>query len=337
MKAIQFQGAHNINEAESAQWVNIETPVAHGRDLLVKIEAIGVNPVDTKVRPSTDGENAILGYDATGVVVAVGDEAEIFSPGDQVYYAGDITRSGSNAEYQLVDERIVGTRPQSLDPAAAAALPLTSITAWEALHDRLKICPDGGDAGKTILIIGGAGGVGSIAIQLAKLAGLTVIATASRPESRKWCLELGADFIINHCDDLQPQIAQLGWDSVDFIANFNNTKDYWETMAELIAPQGHIVLIVESPTPLDISNALKRKSATLHWEFMFTRSMYQTDDMVKQHELLENIARLIDAGKLKTTVATTLTPISPENVRKAHIQLETGHTIGKITLHGWED
>jgi zinc-binding alcohol dehydrogenase family protein len=311
------------------------TPV--GRDVLVRVEAISVNPVDTKVRaPKARVETSprVLGWDAAGVVEAVGPNVTRFKPGDDVYYAGDITRAGSNSEFQLVDERIAGRKPRSLNFAQAAALPLTTITAWEALYDRLNIDSTGENQGRSLLIIGGAGGVGSIAIQLAKLAGLAVVATASRPETQKWAADLGADHVVDHRKPLPEQLGRLGYREVDFIFNCNNTDLYWSTMCELIRPQGKIACIVENSAPLEM-NLLKSKSAGFIWEFMFTRAMFQTADMAAQGELLDEAAVLIDAKKLRTTLSETLSPINATNLREAHARLESGKTIGKIVLAGW--
>ena len=236
MKAYQFQPGLTASDAQAAREVELPTPTANGHDLLVRIEAVGLNPVDTKVRPAAGAEPKTLGFDAAGVVEAIGDAVTLFKIGDLVYYAGDITRPGSNADYQLVDERIAAIRPTSIDAAAAAALPLTSLTAWESLFDRLHIDPEADNSGKSILIIGGAGGVGSLGIQLAKMAGLTVIATASRPESSTWCESLGADHVVNHAEPLGHQLNAAGFPLVDYIANFNNTDAYWDEMGELIAP-----------------------------------------------------------------------------------------------------
>ena len=301
---------------------------------MVRVRAISVNPVDTKVRRGGDipGGCRVLGWDVAGVV---GPEATLFKPGDEVYYAGSITRPGANSELHAVDERIVGRKPKTLSMPEAAALPLTAITAWEALFDRLQIDRLGGaHAGRALLIIGGAGGVGSLAIQFAKLAGLRVIATASRPESEKWVRSLGADFVVNHTRPLPPQLAELGFNTVDFIANFADTDRYWNVMAELIRPQGRIVSIVENAAPLNL-DVLQSKSATFVWEFMFTRSMFATDDIAEQHKLLDEVAVLIDAGKLRDTLQTHLTPINAANLRAAHAQLEAGRTISKIALAGW--
>ncbi|MBD1918999.1 MULTISPECIES: zinc-binding alcohol dehydrogenase family protein [Cyanophyceae] len=353
MKAVALTHYLPISDPESLFDARLPKPSPTGRDLLVRVEAVSVNPVDTKVRaPKEKVEDTpkVLGYDAAGVVESVGDAVTRFKPGDAVYYAGDITRPGSNAEFQLVDERIVGAMPQTLSFAEAAALPLTTLTAWEALFTRLGINRAGGDSrsvreptrneypygnrGQSILIIGGAGGVGSIAIQLAKLAGLVVIATASRPQSQAWVRELGADHSVDYSDALIEEMAQLGHREVDFIANFSDTDAYWGVMAELIRPQGKIVGIVGNTDPLDL-NLLKNKSATFAWEFMFTRSMYQTADMADQGHLLNEVAALIDAKTVRTTLGQTLSPINATNLRQAHAQIESGRTIGKLVLEGW--
>ncbi|BCL77408.1 NADPH:quinone reductase [Jeongeupia sp. HS-3] len=338
MKAVALSRYLPITDADALLDVELPKPVAAGRDLLVSIEAIAVNPVDTKVRAPKDKVEPspkVLGWDAAGVVEAVGPDVTLFKAGDPVYYAGDLTRPGSNAEYQLVDERIAAIRPATLNAADAAALPLTAITAWEALFDRLGVGRNGEDRGRTALIIGGAGGVGSIAIQLAKtLAGLTVIATASRPESRDWVKALGADATVDHRSDIAAQLKALGHETVDFILCFNDTDRHFATMAQLIAPRGRIVSIVETATLLDL-NLLKAKSATFVWEMMFTRSMYQTPDMVKQHELLTEVAKLVDAGTLRTTVGAHYGQINAANLRRAHATLEAGQMIGKIVLAGF--
>lgn len=332
MKAIAYQ----LNTGKTGQFIELEqaTPKPYGHDLLVKIEAISVNPVDCKVRQRVNAPldtPKILGWDAAGVVESVGENVSLFKVGDRVFYAGDITRSGSNATHQLVDEHIVGHMPASLDFASAAALPLTSITAWEALFERLKINPDL-DHGKQILIIGAAGGVGSIAIQLAKkIAKLNVIATASRQESQQWCQSLGADKVINHHQDMQLQFQQLNLVAPDYILCLNSTDSYFQVMMELIAPQGMICSIVETTQNHNL-DTLKSKSAGFVWEFMFTRSMYKTADMIKQHELLNSIANLVDTGKIKTTLNTTYGKLSVENIMAVHSQLETGSSIGKIVL-----
>ena len=309
--------------------VDLHKPSPAGRDLLVKVEAISVNPVDYKQRKQATGSR-ILGWDAAGTVQAAGSEASLFKPGDEVYYAGDVTRPGCNSEFHLVDERIVGRKPNKLDFAQAAAMPLTSITAWEAFFDRLKVQPN-----KTLLIISGAGGVGSIGIQLARIAGLRVVATASRPESVAWVKELGAEQVVDHRKPLAPQLAVLGHKQVDYIANFSGELDaYWDAMAELIAPQGAMVAIVgnQKPLPMDL---VRLKSATMCWELMFTRPRYQTPDMIEQHRLLNKVAEMLDSGKLRGTLKETLAPINGANLRKAHERLESGTMIGKLVLKGW--
>jgi len=337
MKAIALIEKLPLSDPNCFTEVEIAQPQPSPRDLLVRVEAISVNPVDYKVRQSYEpksGVPKILGWDAAGVVVSVGTAVTRFKAGDEVYYAGDITRPGSNAEFQLVDERIVGRKPRSLSFAESAALPLTAITAWEALFERLNIDRHGLNQGQSLLIIGGAGGVGSIAIQLAKLAGLIVIATASRPETIAWCQQQGADHVIDHRQPLPAQLAALGHKEVHFIANFSNTDTYWKPMAEVIRPQGKIVSIVENSQPIEIG-LLKSKSATFVWEFMFTRAMFQTPDMAAQGELLDAVAQLIANGKVRSTLTETLSPINAANLRAAHTRLESGRTIGKLVLAGW--
>ena len=337
MKAIALTRYLPIDDPQSLVDVELPMPKPRDNDLLVRVEAVSVNPVDTKVRAPKDQvekEPKVLGWDATGVVEAVGKSVTRFKVGDEVYYAGDITRPGCNAQFQVVDERLVGHKPKSLPFEAAAALPLTTITAWESLFDRLGIDFEKGAHGKSLLIIGGAGGVGSIAIQLAKLAGLQVIATASRTETVKWVVDLGADHAIDHRHPLAPQLSQVGCKQVDFIANFANTDQYWEQMAEVIKPEGHIVSIVENAKPVEIG-LLKSKSASFHWTFMFTRSMFETGDMEKQGALLDKVSSLIDAGQIRATHNETLRPINAANLRAVHAKIESGKTVGKITLAGW--
>ncbi len=334
MKAVGLTRYLPISDPDSLRDVEIDKPVATERDLLVRIEAIAVNPVDTKVRAPQDKVEEtprILGWDAAGVVETVGDEVTLFKPGDEVYYAGDITRPGAYAEYQLVDERLVGRKPATLSFAEAAALPLTTITAYESFFDRLDLDRDGGNRGETLLIIGGAGGVGSMGIQLAKAAGLRVIATASRRETIAWVEDLGADDVINHREPLRPQIEALGLTFIDHIAIFNNTDGHWDAVTDLIRPQGRIVTIVENTQPLN-QDRLKTKAAGLIWELMFTRSMFKTPDMIEQHRLLSYVADEIDAGRLRSTVSETLRPINAENLRHAHALIESGKAKGKITL-----
>ena len=338
MKAIGLYNYLPIQDEQSLIDVQMDPPEASGKDLLVAVKAISVNPVDTKIRAPKDQTETtprILGWDAAGEVIAVGSEVEHYSIGDLVYYAGDITRSGSNSEFQLVDERIVGKKPASLSFAEAAALPLTSITAWEALFDRLGISRHGEDAGKSILIIGGAGGVGSIAIQLAsKVAKLNVIATASRNESRDWCLKLGANLVINHRNSLIEELAAQNLAEVDYILCLNNTDQHWQAMTQAIAPQGHICSIVETTQPVELG-LLKSKSATFVWEMMFTRSMFQTPDMIEQQKLLNAVSELVDNGEIITTASQVIQPINAENLRKSHTMIEQGNTIGKVVLEGW--
>ena len=336
MKAVALKAYLPIDNPQSLLDVELENPVPQDHDLLIAVSAISVNPVDTKVRAPKDkheDQPRVLGWDAVGVVEAIGPAVSLFKPGDRVYYAGDITRPGSNSEYQLVNERIVGRAPASLSNAEAAALPLTAITAWEGLFDRLRINRHE-DAAKTLLIIGGAGGVGSIAIQLAKqLTMVTVIATASRPETREWCLSLGADYVVDHRELINSMHA-AGHEQVDYIFCLNNTDQHWLSLCDLVKPQGIICSIVETKQPVDL-NGLKNKSASFVWELMFTRSMFQTDDMIEQHHLLNEVSGLIDAGKIKTTVTNVLSPINAENLRRAHAQLESGTTIGKVVLEHW--
>lgn len=305
--------------------LDLPKPSPSGRDLLVKVEAVSVNPVDYKQRKAAS-TSKILGWDAAGTVESAGKDVTLFRPGDAVYYAGDVTRPGCDSEYHLVDERIVGRKPKKLDFAQAAAMPLTSITAWEAFHDRMKVQP-----ARRILIIGGAGGVGSIGIQLAKLAGLHVTATASRPETARWCREMGADEVVNHRQDLLAQVKQ----PVDYVANFSGELDaYWEAMAELVAPQGAVVAIVANQKPISMEK-VRMKSASVCWELMFTRPRFQTPDMIEQHRLLDQVADWLDAGKLRCTLTEKLSPINGANLRKAHARLESGSMIGKLVLEGW--
>jgi len=338
MKAIALTRYLAIDDPQSLVDVELPMPTPGARDLLVRVEAVSVNPVDTKVRspkPQVEAQPKVLGYDAAGIVEAVGDAVTLFKPGDPVWYAGDIARSGSNAQFQLVDERIVGRKPASLDFAQAAALPLTALTVWELLFQRMRVDPDGTDRGTSLLIIGGAGGVGSIATQLARRAGVVVIATASRPETIAWCRQMGAQQVIDHRQPLKPQLDTLGFAEVDTILNFADPAPYWETMGQLIAPQGHIGLIVEPSTPLNIGDPFKAKCVGIHWEMMFARARFRTHDMEEQHRILDRVADLVDAGELRTTLTETLFPIDATNLRTAHAQLESGRTIGKVALSGW--
>jgi zinc-binding alcohol dehydrogenase family protein len=313
------------------QEVELPMPLAGPHDLLVEVRAVSVNPVDTKIRlgaPVT--EPRVLGWDASGVVRAVGSSVTLFKEGDAVFYAGSIVRPGSNSQFQVVDERIVGRKPASLDFAQAAALPLTSITAWELLFDRLKVA-EGGGAGKSLLIIGAAGGVGSILLQLArKLTELTVIGTASRDASRNWVRELGAHHVIDHTQPLREQVEALGIPAVDIVISLTHTDKHYAAIVDVLAPQGQLALI-DDPATLD-AVPLKRKSISLHWELMFTRSMFETPDMVRQHELLERVAQMVDAGSLRSTLGEHFGRISAENLRRAHALVESGRAVGKIVL-----
>jgi NADPH2:quinone reductase len=335
MKAIGFKTSLAIQEKESFIEFESPKPIPGPNDLLVKISAVSVNPVDFKIRQNSAKDTVletpkIIGWDAVGIVENVGENVRLFEIGDPVYYAGDITKQGSNAEYQIIDERIVGKKPQTLSIEEAAVIPLTALTAWEILFDRIRINPEK-DKGKTVLIIGGAGGVGSIAIQLAKkIAGLTVIATASRPETIDWCKKQGADFVVDH-KDLIASVREAGFQNVDFILDFVDTNFYWDTMVELIKPQGHIASITGSSDPIAL-NKLKNKSASFSWELMYTRSIFETEDMIEQHTILNRIADLLDEGILKTTLNETLNGLTAENFKKAHELLESGKTIGKIAV-----
>jgi NADPH:quinone reductase len=338
MKAVGLLKYLPITHAESLLDIELPKPQPKGRDLLVAVKAVAVNPVDTKVRaPKDKVETAprVLGWDAAGIVESVGPEVTLFKPGDAVFYAGDVTRQGSNSEFQLVDERIVGRKPSNLGFAEAAALPLTAITAWEGLFDRLHISAEGADKGKSLLIVGGAGGVGSIAIQIARrVAGLRVITTASRPETIAWCRELGADEVVDHRGDLAANLKAKGIGSVDYILCCNDTDQHFPALAQVIAPQGTICTIVENARPLPVE-LLKSKSAAFAWEFMFARSMFQTPDMIEQHHLLNRVAGLIEAGTLRTTLKGVLGPINAATLREAHAELEGGKAIGKLVLEGF--
>ncbi|SIS79770.1 zinc-binding alcohol dehydrogenase family protein [Alicyclobacillus vulcanalis] len=338
MKAVGLYRYLPISDPESLLDLEVERPRPTGRDLLVKIEAVSVNPVDTKIRSPKDKVEStpkILGFDAAGIVVETGPDCKWFKPGDEVFYAGSNVRQGTNAEYHLVDERIVGRKPRSLTFAEAAALPLTSLTAWEAIEDRLGFSLEpGANRGTSLLIIGAAGGVGSIATQLAHRAGFTVIGTASRPETRAWATEHGADHVIDHTQPFRPQLEAIGLLHVDAILCLNSTDRHWESMADVIAPQGKICSIVETSTLLNLE-LLFGKSVTFAWELMFTRPRYQTPDMARQRDILNRVADWVDAGEIRTTMTEHLSPINAENLRKAHAKLESGRTIGKIVLSGF--
>ena len=342
IKAIGLTRYLPIDDPASLVDVDLPMPEAGGHDLLVEVKAVSVNPVDTKHRaPSkanrdkVESPARVLGWDVAGVVRAAGPQVTLFRPGDAVYYAGSVGRSGCNAEFHLVDERIAGRKPATLGFAEAAALPLTTITAWQGLFHRMGISRTGADAGKSLLIIGGAGGVGSICIQLARqVAKLTVIATASRPESAAWARERGAQHIADHTRPLGPQMQALGLPEADFVFCANATQRHFADFPAIVAPQGRICSVVDGPGEDDFT-ALKRKSISFCWEAMFTRPLFQTPDMVAQHDLLEDTASLVDAGVLHSTVTENLGRINASNLRQAHKMLEQGHTLGKIVLEGF--
>ncbi|WP_109830141.1 zinc-binding alcohol dehydrogenase family protein [Reichenbachiella versicolor] len=335
MKAIGFKQSLPVEDPESFVEFETEKPIPEGYDILVKVSANSVNPVDFKVRMNAAKDKVletpkIIGWDAVGTVEAVGEKTSLFNIGDEVYYAGDITRSGSNAEYQLVDERIVGFKPKNLSVAEAVAMPLTGLTAYEALFDRIRINPEL-DKGKTILIMAGAGGVGSIAIQLAKkLGNLTVIATASRPDTQAWCQKMGADHVVNHYH-LQDELEKIGHSQVNYILDLVNLGGYWESYAEIIKPQGHIASITESKDPINI-NILKNKSVSFSWELMYTRSMHNTDDIQRQHDILNHLSELLDNGTIQSTMTTQLEGFTADNLKEAHRLQETNKTIGKNVI-----
>ncbi|WP_112662406.1 zinc-binding alcohol dehydrogenase family protein [Microvirga flavescens] len=337
MRAVAYKQSLPIEAESSLIDLELPRPEPAGRDLLVEVRAVSVNPVDVKVRKRAQpeaGNARVLGFDAAGVVVQAGPEATLFKPGDEVFYAGDINRPGTNAQYQLVDERIVGRKPSSLDFPAAAALPLTALTAWETLFDRLDIKRPVAGAANAVLIVGGAGGVGSIAVQLARqLTNLTVIATASRPETQEWVKALGAHHVIDHTKPLAAQVEALGIGAPAFVFSITQTDAHFGEIASLIAPQGRFALI-DDPERLDVT-LLKRKSVSLHWESMFTRSTFKTADMVRQHEILDEVSRLVDAGTLRTTLAETFGAINAANLKRAHAFIESGKARGKIVLAGF--
>jgi len=337
MKAIGYQKSLPIDAAASLVDFETAKPEPTGRDIRVAVKAISVNPVDTKVRKRAEppeGEYKILGFDAAGVVDAVGPDVTQFKPGDEVFYAGSNQRQGTNSEFHLVDERIVGRKPRTLSFAQAAALPLTSITAWELLFDRLGAVQGKSRDPRTLLVIGGAGGVGSILIQLARqLTGLTVVATANRPESKQWCLDLGAHAVIDHSKPLKEQIAALEVDPVGLVASLTFTEQHYRDVADIIAPQGRFGLI-DDPAEFNIA-VFKSKAVSIHWELMFTRSTFQTPDMIEQSRLLNDVADLIDEGVLRTTLDQSFGTINAENLKRAHALLESGKSRGKIVLEGW--
>jgi len=340
MKAVGLRRYLPISDVEALLDVEVAVPKAWAYDLLVKVEAVSVNPVDTKVRAPkpndpVEAEPKILGYDAVGIVVEVGGASSGFKVGDRVFYAGDITRPGSNSEFHLVDSRIVGHAPLTLSISEAAAMPLTSLTAWEALFERLGVSLGADNGDRTILIIGGGGGVGSIATQLAtKLAGLNVVATASKRGSIEWCVRNGANHVVNHRDDISQQMATLGYDGADYILCCNGTDQHFDIMCDIVKPQGKICCIVDNVAPLAV-NKLKPKSATLTWEFMFTRAMFKTPDMIEQRHILCEVARLFDEGILESTMSEVISPINASNLKRVHHRLEKGEVMGKIVVEGW--
>jgi NADPH2:quinone reductase len=337
MKAVAYRTPGPIDREDALQDITLETPKAEGRDLLVKIIAVSVNPVDAKVRmrmPPEGGDWRVLGFDASGVVEAVGPEVQNFKPGDAVFYAGSIARPGTNSEYHLVDERIVGHKPANLSDAEAAALPLTAITAWEMLFDRLDVRRQTPQGGNTILVIGGAGGVGSITIQLLRAwTDMTVIATASRPETQDWVRECGAHYVINHRQPLAHQVEALGLGAPGFVFSTTQTDRHLADIVELIAPQGRFGLI-DDPEELD-AMPLKLKAVSLHWEMMFTRSLFGTPDMAEQGKLLNEVAALVDAGRIRSTATEVAGKIEAATLRAVHARIESGSARGKIVLEGF--
>lgn len=337
MKAVVYtQQALPIEDPQSLIDMDLPKPTPGPRDLLIEVKAISVNPVDTKVRvraAASASEPKVLGWDAVGIVRGVGSDVTLFKTGDEVFYAGSIARPGSYSEFHVVDERIVGLKPQSLDNAHAAALPLTSITAWELLFDRLGVAEGGGE-GDSLLIIGAGGGVGSILVQLArKLTKLTVIGTASRDQTREWVKTLGAHHVIDHSQPLVAQLKKIGVSEVSHVISLTHTGSYLPQLIEALRPQGQLALI-DDPESLDVM-PLKRKSLSLHWELMFTRSLFETPDMIEQHRLLNRVAKLIDQGVLKTTLGEHFGAINAENLRRAHALIESGKATGKIVLEGF--
>lgn len=337
MKAIGYREAGAIERQDALQDIELPRPVPAGRDILVEVAAVSVNPVDTKVRRGVSadaGQWKVLGWDAVGKVVETGPEVKGFKVGDEVFYAGSLIRPGANSQFHLVDERIVGNKPKTLSNAEAAALPLTAITAWEMLFDRLDIRKPVPGAANAIVIIGGAGGVGSIAIQLVRaLTDLTVIATASRPETQDWVKTLGAHHVIDHSKPIAEQVAALGIGAPAFVFSTTETHRHLKEVIELIAPQGRFGLI-DDPESLD-ALGFKRKAVSIHWELMFTRPIYETADIAEQGKLLNEVSRLVDEGKIRTTVTETLSSINAANLKKAHAALESGKTRGKVVLEGF--
>lgn len=338
MKAIGYTAPHALSASTGLEDITLPDPVATGHDLLVEVRAISVNPLDAKVRaaaaPAPGEQHKVLGWDAAGVVRAVGPDVTLFRPGDRVYYAGSIARAGTNSERHLVDERVVGHMPTTLDFAQAAALPLTTITAWELLFDRLGVQPGKKPNPKTLLVIGAAGGVGSILVQLARrLTALTIIASASRPETQAWVRELGAHHVIDHRQPLTAELARIGIPQVNSVISLTHTAEHLPHILEALAPQGQFALIDDLPS-LDVM-PFKRKAASIHWEMMFTRPLFGTPDMIAQHHLLNEVAQMVDAGLIRTTLAENLGPINAKSLRHAHALVESGTMRGKVVLEGW--
>jgi NADPH:quinone reductase len=337
MKAVGYRNAGPVSDSQALEDIELAVPSPTGRDIRVAVRAVSVNPVDTKIRRGvapSPGEYKVLGWDAAGVVDAVGPEATLFKPGDEVFYAGSLDRPGTNSALHIVDERIVGRKPRNLTFAEAAALPLTAITAWEALFDRLKVTDPTPEGGGSILVVGGAGGVGSIAIQiLRQLTGLTIIATASRPETQAWVKEMGAHHVVDHRNPLNEELGRLGLPAPGFVFSTTETDKHLDAIVELMAPQGRFCLI-DDPPPLDIMK-LKRKSLSLHWELMFTRPLYGTADIEEQHRLLNRVSAMVEEGKIRTTMSAHFGAITAANLLKAHALIESGSARGKIVLEGF--
>jgi zinc-binding alcohol dehydrogenase family protein len=338
MRAVGFNMPQPITAETSLIDIELPIPDAKGRDLLVEIKAVSVNPVDTKVRRSAAvdaGQHRILGYDAAGTVKAVGPDVKLFKPGDEVYYAGAVNRPGTNAEFHLVDERIVGFKPKSLSFEEAAALPLTAITAYEALFHRMKVQDKVAGAWNAVLVIGGAGGVGSIAIQLLReLSDVTVIGTGSRPETQDWIRELGAHHVLDHSRPMAPQLSQMAIGQPAFVFSTTHTDHHLNDVLELIAPQGRFSLIDDPKEPMDL-RPFKSKALSIHWEMMFARPVWQTTDMIEQHKLLNHVAELVDARKIRTTLAEVIGTVNATNLKKAHAMIESNRTKGKLVLSGF--
>ena len=337
MKAVGYRNAGPVSDSQALEDIELAVPSPTGRDIRVAVRAVSVNPVDTKIRRGvapSPGEYKVLGWDAAGVVDAVGPEATLFKPGDEVFYAGSLDRPGTNSALHIVDERIVGRKPRNLNFAQAAALPLTAITAWEALFDRLKVTDPTPEGGGSILVVGGAGGVGSIAIQiLRQLTGLTIIATASRPETQAWVKEMGAHHVADHRKPLNEELGRLGLPAPGFVFSTTETDKHLDAIVELMAPQGRFCLI-DDPPPLDIMK-LKRKSLSLHWELMFTRPLYGTADIEEQHRLLNRVSAMVEESKIRTTMSAHFGAITAANLLKAHALIESGSARGKIVLEGF--